>query len=109
MAFSSKGESLTLDYLDYGLQIPFEISELDFEEGDKIIFDLKKSKNSGVMFTKEFENQSTEEGIVRIFLEFTKKETESLFPGNYVYYLRHYRDGELRNTIITAQDFKIRK
>lgn len=108
MAFFSKGESLTLDYLDYGLQIPFEIYELDFEEGDKIVFEVKKSKNSGVIFTKEFENQSTEEGTVVIFLEFTKKESESLFPGNYVYYLRHCRDGEVQNTIITEKDFKVR-
>lgn len=108
MAFETKGTKIMMDAYDYGLQLPFEISEIDFESNDKILFELKKDKNSGVIVSKEYSNQSTTDGLVRVFLEFTKKESEGLHPGNYVYYLKHIREDQVRDTLVLGEDFQIR-
>lgn len=108
MAFITKGNKIIMDAYDFGLQLPFDISNLEFEENDKIVFELKKSKNSNTIIRKEFSNRSTDKNTFRFFLEFTKNDTENLYPGNYVYYLKHIRDDEVRNTLISGEDFKIK-
>ena len=109
MAFKAKGTKIIMDAYDYGIQIPFDISDLEFEDGDTILFEIKKSKDSGAIISKEYTNESTDTDTFRFFLEFTKKESEQLYPGNYVYYLKHIRDGEVRDTLVSGEDFKINK
>ena len=109
MALVGKGTRITMDYGDYGIQLPFDITDMDYEEGDTILFELRKSAKSGVVMTKEYTNMSTTEGTFRFFLEFTEKESKSLYPGNYVYYLKHMRDGELQDTIVSGENFKINR
>ena len=108
MAFITKGNKIIMDAYDFGLQLPFDISNLEFEENDKIVFELKKSKNSNIIIRKEFSNRSTDKNTFRFFLEFTKNDAEYLYPGNYVYYLKHIRDDEIRNTLISGEYFKIK-
>lgn len=109
MALKGKGTRITMDYGDYGIQLPFDITDMDYEEGDTILFELRKSTKSGVILAKEYTNASTTEDIFRFFLEFTKKESESLYPGNYVYYLKHIRDGEIKDTLISGESFSIKR
>lgn len=109
MALEGKGTRITMNYGDYGIQLPFDITDIDYEEGDIILFELRKSTKTGVILAKEYKNQETTEGIFRFFLEFTKKESEGLYPGNYVYYLRHIRDGEIKDTLVSGESFKINR
>ena len=107
MALEGKGTRITMDYGDYGIQLPFDITDMDYEEGDIILFELRKSTKTGVILTKEYTNESATEDTFRFFLEFTKKESEGLYPGNYVYYLKHIRDGEIKDTLVSGESFKI--
>lgn len=109
MAFIIKGSRITMDAYDYGMQLPIDVEEGAFEENDKMRFELKKSKDSMVLISKEYTNALTSTTLFRFFLEFTEKESAEIPPGNYVYYIRYIKDGELRDTLVSGEDFKIKK
>lgn len=109
MAFIIKGNRITMDAYDYGMQLPIDVEEGTFESTDKMLFELKKSKDSVAIISKEYTNAVDKEDLFRFFLEFTEKESESLPPGNYVYYIKYIKNGELRDTLVSGEDFKIKK
>lgn len=109
MALIAKGTRIFMDYADYGITLPIDVEGTDFEATDTMIFELKKSSDSPSIITKEFTNELESTSLFRFFLEFSKKEAESLFPGNYVYYVRYLKDGDVRDTVIDGDDFKIKK
>lgn len=108
MALKAKGTKITMDAYDFGQILPFELTELSLEPGDQIIFELRKSKDTAPLIIKTYNNENADTTSFQFFLSFTQKETSYLFPGNYVYYLRHLRNGELRDTLVTAEQFKIK-
>lgn len=109
MAFIIKGSRITMDAYDYGLQLPIDVEEGEFETTDKMRFELKKSKDSTVLISKDYVNTLTDTAKFRFFLEFTEEESAELPPGNYVYYIRYIKNGELRDTLVSGEDFKIKK
>lgn len=109
MAFLTKGTKIIMDAYDYGMQLPFDVEGAAFETTDKMLFELKKYETSLPLISKEYSNEIDSTDLFRFFLDFTKKESESLPPGNYVYYLKYVKDGETRDTIISGEDFKIKK
>lgn len=109
MAFNIKGSRITMDAYDYGLQLPIDVEEGTFEETDKMLFELKKSKDSAPLISKEYINTLSDTSLFRFFLEFTENESAALPPGNYVYYIKYKKNGELRDTLVSGEDFKIKK
>lgn len=109
MAFNIKGSRITMDAYDYGLQLPIDVEEGTFEAGDKMLFELKKSKDSVALISKEYINTLSDTNLFRFFLEFTEKESAALPPGNYVYYIKYIKNGELRDTLVSGEDFRIKK
>lgn len=109
MAFEIKGSRITMDAYDYGIQLPFDIEEGEFEATDTMRFELKKSKDSVTLVTKEYTNEiSDNPNLFRFFLEFTKSESEVIPPGNYVYYIIYLKDGDVRDTLVSGETFKIK-
>lgn len=108
MAFLIKGSRITMDAYDYGIQLPFDIEEGTFENTDRMSFELKKSKDSPTIISKEYVNTLNDEHLFRFFLEFTKKESESIPPGNYVYYIKYLKNGEVRDTLVSGETFRIK-
>lgn len=109
MAFNIKGSRIIMDAHDYGLQLPIDVEDGTFEPEDKMLFELKKSKDSAPLISKEYVNTLSDETMFRFFLEFTKNESAELPPGNYVYYIRYIKNGELQDTLVSGEDFKIKK
>lgn len=109
MAFLIKGNRITMDAYDYGLQLPIDVEDGTFEPTDKMLFELKKSKDSVPLISKEYVNVLSDTNLFRFFLEFTEKESLELPPGNYVYYVKYIKNGELRDTLVSGEDFKIKK
>ena len=109
MAFLIKGNRITMDAYDYGLQLPIDVEDGTFESTDKMLFELKKSKDSVALISKEYVNVLSDTNLFRFFLEFTEKESAELPPGNYVYYVKYIKNGELRDTLVAGEDFKIKK
>lgn len=109
MAFIAKGTRISMDAYDYGITLPIDVEGTNFEEDDTMLFELKKSSDSNSLIVKEFSNELQSTDLFRFFLEFSKEESESLFPGNYVYYIRYLKDGNVRDTIVDGDDFKIKK
>lgn len=109
MAFNIKGNRITMNAYDYGLQLPIDVEEGNFEDNDKMLFELKKSKDSVALISKEYVNALSDTNKFRFFLEFTQQESEELPPGNYVYYIKYIKNGELRDTLVSGEDFKIKK
>lgn len=108
MALLSKGTRITMDYGDYGIQLPIDIDGAVFEDTDTMLFELKKSKNSCPIIKKEYTNTSDDNNLFRFFLEFTKKESQAIPPGNYVYYITYLKNGDVRDTIVSGESFKIK-
>lgn len=108
MALKAKGNKITMDAYDFGQSIPFEISDIELTNNDTIVFEIRKSKDSGIILSKEYTNENGDGTSFRFFLDFTQKESSMLPPGNYVYYLRHLRNKTLRDTLITAEQFKVK-
>ena len=108
MALLAKGTQITMDYGDYGIQLAIDVEGAIFEDIDTMLFKLKKSKNSRSIIKKEYTNEYNGNNLFRFFLDFTKKESQSIPPGNYVYYIVYLKDGEARHTIVSGESFKIK-
>lgn len=109
MAFNTKGNKIIMDAYDYGIQLPFDVVGTVFSPADKMRFELKKSEDSEVLITKDFLNELDTPSKFRFFLEFTQQETNLITPGNYVYYVRYVKEGVVRDTVASGEDFKVKK
>lgn len=108
MAFITKGNKIIMDAYDYGIQLPFDVTGVTFALTDKMRFELKKSKDSDVLFIKEFRNELDNTAKFRFFLEFTQEESNKITPGNYIYYVKYLKDDEVLDTIVSGEAFQIK-
>ena len=67
MALEGKGTRITMDYGDYGIQLPIDIDGAVFEDTDTMIFELKKSKNSYPIIKKNIQTHL----MIIIYLDFS--------------------------------------
>ena len=95
MAFLAKGNKITMDTYDYGIQLPFDITGDNFQPIDKMRFELRKSKDSENIISKDYLNELDSTSKFRFFLELTKEESALLTPGNYVYYVKYLKKQKL--------------
>ena len=111
MAFLAKGNKITMDVYDYGIQLPFDVTGTVFDLTDKMRFELKKSKDSETLISRDYLNELDSTSKFRFFLELTKEEAALISPGNYIYFVKYLKkiDGvdKVQNTI--ASDlFKVK-
>lgn len=108
MAFITKGNKIIMDAYDYGIQLPFDVTGAIFTPTDKMRFELKKSKDAGVLLTKEFRNELDSTSKFRFFLEFDETESSKIAPGNYIYYVKYLKNDVVRDTIVSGEVFQIK-
>lgn len=88
---------------DYGIELPINITGIDFGENDTLRFTFKTAVNGETILEKEFNN------IVdnTVNLVFDDTETQ-LFPvGSYVYNLDWYQSGVMMCNIIASALLKV--
>ena len=111
MVMKSEGKRIYMDLHDFGIMQVFTVKNLqDFESGDMFIMEIRKSKNDNdPILTKTFDLlQKNDDNSYSFTLEFTQGESEQLAAGDYVYTLKHYREGQLRNTLVNNELFRVR-
>lgn len=107
MAFITKGNRIIMDAYDYGVQLPFDVTGITFAPTDKMRFEIKKSKDSETLFTKDYLNELDSTTKFRFFLEFTKEESDKIAPSNYVYFVRYLKNDTVKDTVVSGEDFKV--
>lgn len=108
MAFITKGNKIIMDAYDYGIQLPFDVTGATFAPTDKMRFELKKSKDSETLLTKEFLNELDSTTKFRFFLEFSEDESKKIAPGNYVYFVRYLKHDIIQDTVVSGEVFQIK-
>ena len=108
MAFITKGNKIIMDAYDYGIQLPFDITGVTFAPTDKMKFELKKSKDSETLLSKEFSNELDLTNKFRFFLELTQEESRNIAPGNYVYFVRYLKNDVIQDTVVSGEEFKVK-
>lgn len=108
MALIAKGNKIIMDAYDYGIQLPFDITGAEFNPTDKMRFEIKKSKDSEAIFTKDFSNELDSTSKFRFFLELTQDESSNIAPNNYVYFVKYVKEGTVQDTIVSGEDFKVK-
>lgn len=103
MAINSTVSKITMDAYDFGIQLPFIFSEFPFEEGDKLLFELKKNEYSSPIIEKTFDNDYENMDIFVFSLDFTQKESAKIPPGNYLYYIKLIRNDEVKDTFLSDE------
>lgn len=107
MALFAKGNKITMDVNDYGIQLPIDVTGATFALTDKMRFEIKKSKDSDVLFSKDYLNELDNSSKFRFFFELTQEESIQFSPGNYIYFVKYVKDDIVRDTI-GSDDFKVR-
>ncbi len=108
MAFQTKGNKIIMDAYDFGIQLPFDVTGITFTPTDKIRFEIKKSKDSESIVTKDFLNELDSTSKFRFFLEFTEDESKKIIPSNYVYFVRYLKNDVVKDTIVSGEEFKVK-
>lgn len=108
MAFTTKGSKIIMDAYDYGIQLPFDITGTTFLPTDKMRFEIKKSKDSETLISKEFLNELDSTTKFRFFLEFTQDESNKITPGNYIYFVKYLKNDVVRDTVASGEPFKVK-
>lgn len=110
MAMESFGTKILMDEGDWGLALPFKISGDGLLPTDTIKIAIKSNiYENNVIIEKEFTNFNKIDGKFGFELTFTEEETKLLPPGNYVYGIKQYRDGNFLNTVINEASFEVRE
>ncbi len=108
MAFITKGNKIIMDAYDYGIQLPFDVTGITFAPTDKMRFELKKSKDSETLLTKDFLNELDSTSKFRFFLELTEDESKNITPGNYIYFVRYLKHDTIQDTVVSGETFQIK-
>ena len=92
---------ITMNEGDFGIILP--ISFTDFLDGDRITVIIKDRNNED----KQLLNKDFMVTNKKINFEMTEEETDSIKQGSYLYDIKQYRKGELRNTIAIDNIFEV--
>lgn len=86
---------------DFGLTLPIGFTE--FLDGDSITVIIKDRKDENIkLLNKNFIVQNN-----KIDFILTEEETSKLKKGTYLYGIKQYRVGQLKNTIATDNIFEV--
>lgn len=92
---------ITMNEGDFGLILPIRFG--DFLDGDIITVIVKdRNDESKKLLNKDF---IVIDGKINFIL--TQEETDKIKKGTYLYDVRQYRAGELRNTIVVDNIFEV--
>lgn len=98
----SNGTKITMNYGDYGVSLPINITNIELEKDDYIMIKIGKPFHD-ILVEKKIINLSEDENTFTGVLDFTKNESEKLKIGDYDYYLEHYRNEELKDTLVISR------
>ena len=105
----SVNNKIIMSHGDFGSVLPFTITDITLDSNeDKILFEIKKAPNSYTVLSKVYSNKLESLREIQFDLSFTKEETARLPRGSYVYYVRHIRDDELRDTLLEDKLFEVK-
>lgn len=94
-------KKITMNEGDFGLILPISFS--DFLNGDTVTVLIKDKKDETIkLLNKEFTVQNN-----KIDFILTEEETSKLKKGTYLYGIKQYRVGQLKNTIATDNIFEV--
>lgn len=102
-------KTITMDYGDYGLNLPITITKGDVSQTDVIKFTIAKTEYSDPIHETEYNDIQIIDGKPTFNISFTQEESEKLKEGTYVYGLKQYRNGQFLNTIVNQAQFIVDK
>ena len=108
MALTSEGRKILMNTGDYGVDLPFKMSNFKFEPNDKFLFIITKNNGTTKILEKEYKNLTGDMSQFAFALSFTKEESAKLNKGLYGYDLIFIRENEsIRSTVIANEDFRV--
>ena len=107
MALIAEGRKILMNKGDYGIDLPFTMTNFQFEPNDKFLFSITKNGGAKVL-EKEYTNLTGDMSRFAFALSFTKEESAKLDKGVYTYSLIFLRDdANVRATVIANEDFRV--
>lgn len=103
MAWSVKGQNLSMAEDDYGIALPITINGTTFGAQDSIKLIFKDENNGTTILEKDFTNIADN----TVNLTLTEEDTAKFPVGSYVYRLDWYQDGNFMCNIIESANFKV--
>lgn len=88
---------------DFGIQLPFSVSDVTLTQSDTIRFAFARPDGSGVVLTKNYNNPQNN----TVNLEFTEAESALFSVGKYLFSMDWYRGEELMCNLIKAGIFEV--
>lgn len=95
---------ITMDYGDWGVEIPFSITG-DICPSDELVFIIAQRICEEPIIIKM--GHTTAEGYYSVTL--SKEESSLLNAGKYIWGLQQYRDTEFLNTIVNGSKLEVVK
>ena len=89
---------------DYGIVLPIKIENDKLSLDDKFRINIFKNANEAPIITKEYSN--TENNTIEFML--TKKESELLPVGKYVYDLDWFQDDQFLGNLLAKKKFEVK-
>ena len=109
MALKSEGRKILMNVGDFGVDLPFTMTGIQFEPDDKFLIIITKNNNAVKVIEKEYTNLAG--GYLTQFsfvLSFTEEESAKLPKGVYNYTLIFLRESEnIRNTVVSNEEFRV--
>lgn len=100
---NKNSDDVTMTEGDFGLTLPYSIEGLPVSPLDDLRFTVKTEKNGEAVLEKIF--HADDENTVD--LVFTEAESALLVPGNYIYVLDWYSEGEFMGNLINGAKLKV--
>lgn len=108
MALLAEGRKIRMNKGDYGIDLPFTITQFNFQPNDKVLFILKSNNSTSTLLEKTYTNLKDDTNKFSFALSFTEDESKKLDKGVYSYSLVFLReDDKIRSTIVSNEEFKV--
>lgn len=95
---------ITMDYGDWGTEIPFSITG-NITPADELVFFIAQRVCSNPIITKV--SHANSEGYYSVIL--TKEDSKLLPPGKYLWGVHQFRNKEFYNSLTNAKVFEVLK
>lgn len=102
MAWSVKGNNLTMVEGDWGVELPITVDDVTFAQNDMLRFTFKDQVNGKTLLEKEYTPVENTVNLV-----FSESETEQFPVGSYVYSLDWFQSGAFLCNIIPSATLKV--
>lgn len=101
--WDAKGKRLEMTAGDYGVKIPVTVDSIAVGKDDTLRFTFKKYDGGPVILAKSFTNVNGN----AVDLEFTREESARFLPGDYVWRLDWFEDGNFMCNIVQSGIFRV--